>query len=407
MKRLNISYALVLLMGLLQPKPLFAQLDCYFKPPVFKIDFGSSSSTSAIHVASLDNYDEVDGTCPNDGHFSITSHTSDCFYGNWMTLMEDHTPGDVNGNMMIVNAAYQPGTFFSYPIDNVLGNTVYQLSIWIVNICTGDNGCHPTPANLSFTVFTAKGAGIIRVRTGNMPNDGKWRRYYAEFTTPPNTNSLSLKLDAETEGGCGNDFAIDDIELRECLVIKPEPPAITTTKTVKEKPVVKQKKQTENPIIRQQPAPAPQLKRTNPNLSNEIITQKPVTTQPVVKEMPVKMPEVLLTRSNALVKTIETAEAEMLIELYDNGEVDGDTVSVYHNNSLVLANAGLSEKAVKFKIRVDKKHPLHDIVMVANNLGSIPPNTSLMVITANDQRYEVFISSSKQKNARLLIKLKE
>jgi hypothetical protein len=45
--------------------------------------------------------------------------------------------------------------------------------------------------------------------------------------------------------------------------------------------------------------------------------------------------------------------------------------------------------------------------MVANNLGSIPPNTSLMIVTANNKRYEVFISSSEQKNAKIVIELKE
>lgn len=125
--------------------------------------------------------------------------------------------------------------------------------------------------------------------------------------------------------------------------------------------------------------------------------------------MPVKIPvpEVLLTRSSPVVKQIETEETEMLIELYDNGEIDGDTVTIYDNNSLVVANAGLSEKPVSFKIKIDPKHPHHELVMVANNLGSIPPNTSLMVITANGKRYEVFISSSEQKNARVVIDLKE
>lgn len=54
-----------------------------------------------------------------------------------------------------------------------------------------------------------------------------------------------------------------------------------------------------------------------------------------------------------------------------------------------------------------KLQPPHELVMVANNLGSIPPNTSLMIITANDKRYEVFISSSEQKNARVINDLKK
>jgi hypothetical protein len=45
--------------------------------------------------------------------------------------------------------------------------------------------------------------------------------------------------------------------------------------------------------------------------------------------------------------------------------------------------------------------------MVANNLGSIPPNTSLMIVTIGAQRYEVFISSTEQKNAKVILKLKE
>jgi hypothetical protein len=51
--------------------------------------------------------------------------------------------------------------------------------------------------------------------------------------------------------------------------------------------------------------------------------------------------------------------------------------------------------------------PHHELIMVAENLGSIPPNTSLMIITAAKQRFQVFISSSEQKNAKIAIDLKE
>jgi hypothetical protein len=45
--------------------------------------------------------------------------------------------------------------------------------------------------------------------------------------------------------------------------------------------------------------------------------------------------------------------------------------------------------------------------MVANNLGSIPPNTALMVVTTGDKHYELFISSDEKKNARIVIEYKE
>jgi hypothetical protein len=52
-------------------------------------------------------------------------------------------------------------------------------------------------------------------------------------------------------------------------------------------------------------------------------------------------------------------------------------------------------------------HSHHELIMIANNLGSIPPNTSLMVTTTKSKRYEVFISSSEQKNAKVIIDLKQ
>ena len=123
--------------------------------------------------------------------------------------------------------------------------------------------------------------------------------------------------------------------------------------------------------------------------------------------MNIILPQVILARENPVIKTIRTEPATLLVELYDNGQIDGDTVSIYHNNELIVSHAGLSEKPISFKIKVDSTDPHHELTMVADNLGSIPPNTSLMIITTGKKRYEVFISSSEQKNAKIVIDLKE
>ena len=44
--------------------------------------------------------------------------------------------------------------------------------------------------------------------------------------------------------------------------------------------------------------------------------------------------------------------------------------------------------------------------MVADNLGEIPPNTSLMVITAGKKTYELFLTSDLQRNAKIIIEYK-
>ncbi|MFL5773698.1 MAG: hypothetical protein ACJ75F_11105, partial [Flavisolibacter sp.] len=129
-----------------------------------------------------------------------------------------------------------------------------------------------------------------------------------------------------------------------------------------------------------------------------------VAKAPVLK---VPIPEILQKRDNPLVRTIESEEGEISIRLYDNGQIDGDTVSIYHNNELVVSKAGLSQKAITLTLTLNPAQSHHELVMVAENLGSIPPNTSLMIISTPSKRYEVFISSTEQKNAKVVIELKE
>ena len=88
--------------------------DCYFAQPVIKIDFGDDRNPQDFSLSQLkNNYRRVRSVCPDDGQFTFSSYTEDCFNGNWISFYKDHTPGSVNGRMMLVNAAYQPATFFS------------------------------------------------------------------------------------------------------------------------------------------------------------------------------------------------------------------------------------------------------------------------------------------------------
>lgn len=118
-------------------------------------------------------------------------------------------------------------------------------------------------------------------------------------------------------------------------------------------------------------------------------------------------PTILKTRENELVKKIDTETGSIKIDLYDNGEIDGDTVSIYHNNRLVKSQVRLSQKPISLTIDVNESEPYHELIMVAENLGSIPPNTSVMIISTPGKRYKAFISSSEQKNAKIVFELKK
>ena len=124
--------------------------------------------------------------------------------------------------------------------------------------------------------------------------------------------------------------------------------------------------------------------------------------KPIIKQ-PTPRPEVIRKRNNELVKTFYTSANDIKIDLYDNGEIDGDTISVYHNNKLIVSKKRLTDKPITFNIRADENDPQHEFVMVAENLGSIPPNTALMIITAGGKRYELFVTSTEQKNAVVVV----
>jgi hypothetical protein len=153
----------------------------------------------------------------------------------------------------------------------------------------------------------------------------------------------------------------------------------------------------------------PKETKTSKPLAVDSVTQKVTSkvqpTKEVTKQVLPRAKE-LTTRTNNLVKTLFVDEGEVEIALYDNGEIDNDTISVYHNNELVIAHGRLSASPLLVKIKVDASHPTHEFVMVADNLGEIPPNTSLMTITAGKKQYSVFLSSDETKNAKVVIQYK-
>ena len=87
------------------------------------------------------------------------------------------------------------------------------------------------------------------------------------------------------------------------------------------------------------------------------------------------------------------------LNFYDHAEIDGDTVAIFHNGTLLKKQVGL--KAEPFTLRFDVGHlPEHnEFTMVAENLGRIPPNTSLLVAYVDGVRYEARLESTENESA--------
>jgi hypothetical protein len=92
---------------------------------------------------------------------------------------------------------------------------------------------------------------------------------------------------------------------------------------------------------------------------------------------------------------------EIRLEFYDNGQIDGDSISVRINDKTVLSHERLGAKPITTIIRMELNNPFQEVEMLAENLGTIPPNTALLVITAGKKRYELFLTSSDKKSAKV------
>ena len=95
-----------------------------------------------------------------------------------------------------------------------------------------------------------------------------------------------------------------------------------------------------------------------------------------------------------------TTSDSVHIELYDNGVFDYDSISVIYNKKIVINNQVLKvDQPISFYVKVDKDQSKNIMVFFAENLGLIPPNSALMVITDGEgKRTEVSVTNDLEHN---------
>jgi hypothetical protein len=119
-----------------------------------------------------------------------------------------------------------------------------------------------------------------------------------------------------------------------------------------------------------------------------------------------KIAESFAKRKAVLNRELLVESDSVRLSFYDNGEIDGDSISVFVNHQLVLSHQGLEARAFNLYLHLDSTRELTEVSMFAENLGSIPPNTALMIVTDGKNRYEVFLSSSLTENATVELRRK-
>jgi len=78
---------------------------------------------------------------------------------------------------------------------------------------------------------------------------------------------------------------------------------------------------------------------------------------------------------------------------------DGDIISVYHNRRPFIRNQLIVNSPSTHTLRLNRNQQLHEIILYAENLGKIPPNTSNLRIYDGVKEHQVLIRSSKEVSA--------
>ncbi|MES1214794.1 MAG: hypothetical protein ABUT20_04680, partial [Bacteroidota bacterium] len=172
--------------------------------------------------------------------------------------------------------------------------------------------------------------------------------------------------------------------------------------------------------------PVPEIKKpettTLPTKNNQIVSSKPIAEKPEIKNNVASVTTIIDKKDLAAAATAAAAIKERKSEfnqvvnfnsdslelvLYDNGEIDGDTVSVLLNGEIIVAKQCLKASAYKKTLYITPGDAEFSLVLYAENLGGIPPNTGLMVVHDGDDVYNVRFTADFQKNAGVIFRRKK
>ncbi|MEO6731980.1 MAG: hypothetical protein ABIN01_12245, partial [Ferruginibacter sp.] len=180
------------------------------------------------------------------------------------------------------------------------------------------------------------------------------------------------------------------------------------------------KRSTKPPVVKITPKPKPKV--TTPPIVKTTPPKKNTNpAPPIVKSIPVDrdVPKIMTPeskkqtvpivpsdrlfekRSNDVIKTIEIEHPAFKVDLYDNGDIDGDSISLFYNGHLLLSRKRLSDKPITLTLDASTGKDINELTMYAENLGEIPPNTALMIVTDGTKRYEVRIASDLKKSGTI------
>ena len=217
-------YFSTLVIVLMTINTAFAQTLCNGETIKFRETFGSGSTTSL--PAGVTTYSYNSNSSLNDGDYKISRNSQG--RSEWHDS-KDHT-GNNNGRMMVINAGYTAGEFYKDTVNGLTPGSDYSVSLYVMNVNTlGTCGATAILPKLQFVVEYLSAGNSYQTLTSFTSNfipqssNPTWVKISSGFTLPNGITTVRYKIINNSNGGCGNDLALDDITFSQCASLSSLP----------------------------------------------------------------------------------------------------------------------------------------------------------------------------------------
>ena len=129
---------------------------------------------------------------------------------------------------------------------------------------------------------------------------------------------------------------------------------------------------------------------------------EPIAVAPPAKNIEQKF----ISRTKKVFTTIPVQGDSVAFSFYDNAIVDGDSISLFLDGRMLFTHIKLDTKPYTVKLAATELKEESELVMVAENLGAIPPNTSYMVAIVGVNRFTANLASTEDSSAVIRLKKK-
>jgi hypothetical protein len=144
----------------------------------------------------------------------------------------------------------------------------------------------------------------------------------------------------------------------------------------------------------------PDAKQPGPKIEPK--PERPQQVEKIIEPVkPLTIEEKFISRKKLFIKDIPVTGDSIELRFYDNAEIDGDSISLFLNDILLFQHIRLTGNAYTIRLAVSELKQTNELIMVAENMGTIPPNTSYMVAIINNERYDAYLASTEGSSAMI------